>query len=149
VKKFKFTLDTVLAYKQQVLDALQGEHAVLLAKVREQEEVLESVQQRYRDYNQEYRERSEQGISILDATLYQNGLRVLERDIQRETETLRRLREQEEKKREEVVEAKKDTSSLEKLKDKKLDQYQKSVAKAEELLIDEFVSATRINATSA
>ncbi len=149
MKKFKFSLDTVLAYKQQVLDALQGEHAVLLAQVRAQEEMLEAVEQQYRDYNREFRERSEQGISILDATLYQNGLRVLERDIQRETEKLRQLREREEAKREEVVEAKKDTSSLEKLKDKKLDQYNKAVAKNEEQLIDEFISSTRVSATSA
>ena len=27
MKKFKFALDSVLSYKQQVLDALKGEHA--------------------------------------------------------------------------------------------------------------------------
>ena len=43
MKKFKFSLDTVLDYKQQVLDALRGEHAVILAQVRAQEEVLEAV----------------------------------------------------------------------------------------------------------
>ena len=40
MKKFKFALDTVLSYKQQVLDALQGEHAEILARVRNQEELL-------------------------------------------------------------------------------------------------------------
>ena len=48
-----------------------------------------------------------------------------------------------------MVEAKKDTSSLEKLKDKKLDQYQKALQKSEEMLIDEFVSAARINSATA
>ena len=37
MKKFKFALDTVLSYKQQVLDALKGEHAAILTQVREQE----------------------------------------------------------------------------------------------------------------
>ena len=31
MKKFKFSLDSVLSYKQQVLDALQGEHDDILA----------------------------------------------------------------------------------------------------------------------
>ena len=41
MKKFKFSLDTVLSYKQQVLEALQGEHALALAAVREQEALLD------------------------------------------------------------------------------------------------------------
>ncbi len=148
MKKFKFSLDTVLAYKQQVLDALRGEHAAVLAQVREQENVLENVWQHYRDYNAEFCQRKAEGMSILDATLYQNGLRVLEMDIQRETKRLEDLRRQEEIKRQEVVEAKKETSSLEKLKDKKLGQYQKAVQKSEEVLIDEFISSARARASA-
>ena len=149
MKKFKFSLDTVLVYKSQVLDALRGEHAVILAQVRAQEDVLEQVQRRYHDCNEEYRIRKAEGLTIMDATFYQSGLRALEMEIQKETRKLEELRRQEEKKREQVVEAKKDTSSLEKLKDKKLDQYQKAVQKSEEALIDEFVSAARINSASA
>ena len=149
MKKFKFSLDTVLDYKGQVLDAVKGEHAAILAQVRAQEEVLQAVWNRYRDYNQEYRERKSEGMTIVDATLYQNGLRALEMEIQRETNRLDDLREQEEKKREEMVEAKKETSSLEKLKEKKLDLYQKEYQKNEERLIEEFISATRSNSVSA
>ena len=69
MKKFKFSLDTVLDYKQQVLDALRGEHAVILAQVRAQEEVLEAVWGRYRTYNEEYRVRKAEGLTIIDATL--------------------------------------------------------------------------------
>lgn len=143
MKKFKFSLDSVLAYKQQVLDALKGEHAAILAQVRGQEERLEAIWSDYRTYNEEYRQRKAEGMTIVEATLYQNGLRALEMDIQRETERLEDLRRQEEAKRREVVEAKQDTSSLEKLKDKKLDLYQKAVQKSEEALIDEFISSAR------
>lgn len=149
MKKFKFSLDTVLDYKQQVLDAVKGEHASILAQVREQEDVLETVWQRYRDYDSEYRERKCTGMTIADATIYQGGLRALELEIQRETVRLEQLREQEEKKRGEMVEAKKETSSLEKLKEKKLDQYQKAYQKNEEQLIDEFVSVARVHNASA
>lgn len=143
MKKFKFSLDTVLSYKEQVLDALKGEHAAILVKVREQEDYLEELWNKYRGYNAEYSQRKLEGMTILDATIYQSGLRHMEDVIQQETERLEVLRKEEEAKRQEVVEAKKETASLDKLKDKKLDLYNKSVQKAEENLIDEFVSSAR------
>lgn len=146
MKKFKFALDTVLSYKQQVLDALQGEHAEILARVRNQEELLEGLWAQYRAYNGEYQERAREGLPLTDALMYQNGLRAAEMEIQRETQRLERLRIQAEKKREEVVEAKKETSSIEKLREKRLDAYHKAEAKSEEQFIDEFISAARVNA---
>ena len=76
MKKFKFSLDSVLSYKQQVLDSLKGEHAAILARVREQEDVLEAVWRDYRDCNEEYRRRKLEGITVADAMFYQNGLGV-------------------------------------------------------------------------
>lgn len=68
---------------------------------------------------------------------------MLENDIERETAKLAEIRKKEEAKREEVIEAKKETSSLEKLKDKKLELYQKAVQKSEETFIEEFVVSAR------
>ena len=149
MKKFKFSLDTVLSYKEQVLEALQGEHALALAAVREQETLLENLWQQYRDYNAEYRRRAEEGLPLTEALMYQNGLRAAEQEIQRETRHLEELRAEEEKRREKVIEAKKDTSSIEKLREKKLDAYHKAEAKSEEAFIEEFVSTMRVNAANA
>ena len=146
MKKFQFSLDSVLSYKQQVLDALKGEHAEILAQVRAQEDVLEAAWQEYRDCNAEYSKLKAEGMTITDALVYQNGLRVLERNIQRETDKLEALRKKEEKKRQEVVDAKIDTSSIEKLKEHKLEDYNKAVQKDEEKLIDEFVSSAQARA---
>ena len=140
MKKFQFSLNTVLHYKEQVLEALRGEHAAILARVREQEARLEAVQAEYRDYNEEFCRRKAEGLTILDAMTYENGLRVLERRIAQETDALHRLQREEEAKRAEVIEAKKDTRSPELLREKKLDAYRKAEAKAAELLIEEFVS---------
>lgn len=149
MKKFRFSLDTVLSYKQQVLESLQIEHAAILAEVRAQEELLEQLWQEYRDYSAEYRRRTEDGLPITEALMYQTGLRSIEQEIQRETARLEEIRAREEKKREEVVEARKDTSSIEKLREKKLDAYQKEAAKSEEQFIEEFVSTMRVvNAAS-
>lgn len=149
MKKFKFSLDTVLSYKQQVLEALQGEHALALAAVREQEALLENLWGQYRDYNAEYRRRAEEGLPLTEALMYQNGLRAAEQEIQRETQHLEELRAEEEKRREKVIEAKKDTSSIEKLREKKLDGYNKALQKSEEAMIDELVSTKRVMAAQS
>lgn len=141
MKKFKFSLEMVLNYKQQVLEALQGEHAAALSRLREQEQLLERMWQEYREYNEEYCEKKAAGMTISEALSYQSGLRVLESHIQKETEQLERFRKDEERKRERVVEARKETASIEKLREKKLGAYQKAVAKSEELFIEEFVSS--------
>ena len=148
MKKFKFSLDSVLSFKQQALEALQGEHAMILLQVREQEEKLDAVKNSYREYNEEYCIRKAEGLTITDAIMYQSGLRALEADIERETEQLAVIRKKEVAQRTEVIEAKKETSSLEKLKDKKLDLYQKAVQKSEEIFIEEFVVSARSRSTA-
>ncbi len=143
MKKFRFSLETVLDYKQQVLDALQKEHGVIMAQVKEQEEYLAGLEADYRDMDAEFCQRKLEGITILDAMRYEQYLRAMERQIQQAVYRLEELCRQEEAKRLEVVAAKQDTSSIEKLKEKKLDSYNKAVQKSEEAMIDEFVSTTR------
>lgn len=143
MKKFRFGLDSVLDYRQQVLDGLQGEYAKALEQVRLQEEREAAVKLRYAELNQEFRERAAEGISIADAMGYENGLRVLEREIARETKLLQELRQVAEAKRRQVMQAHVDTKILERLKDKKLEEYRQDVQKSEERFIDELVSATR------
>lgn len=148
MKKFKFALDTVLSYKEQVLGVLQGEHAEAVARVRAQEALLEELWREYRDCDGEYHRRAEEGLAITDALMYQSALRAAELEIQRETKRLEELEAEAEKRREAMVEAKKETSSIEKLKEKKLEAYHKEEAKSEELFIEEFVSSTRAHAAS-
>ena len=146
MKKLRFTLDTVLDYKQEVLSALQTEHATILARVHAQEELLEELENYYRELDAEFTERKLEGITILDAMQYEQYLRATERQIEEAVEILKQLQAEAEAKRLEVVEAKKDTSSIEKLREKKLDSYNKAVQKSEELIIEEFVTTARVMA---
>ena len=143
MKKFSFSLDKVLDYKQQLLEAVQAEHAAALSEVRRQEERIEELWQSYRAYNKEFCESKEAGLMITEALMYEGGLRAMERQIQQETLRLEELRKIEEQKRSAMIEARKETASLEKLKEKKLDIYQKAIQKSEEAFIEEFVSNSR------
>lgn len=140
MKKFAFSLDTVLRYKEQVLESLRGEHARILARVRQCEREIEDLERERRTCAGKLEAGRREGMSIQDIRTYSNywdGLGVRIRDKQEE---LTMIQEEEEKKRQEVVEAKKETSSIEKLKEHKLEEYNKAVQKQEEQFIEEFVS---------
>ena len=139
MKKFRFSLETVLDYKQQVLDALRIEHAAAQAKARAQEERLRSLERQHEELDAEFSQRKLEGITVLDAMKYEQYLRAAERAIEEAEAVLEDLRRQEEAKRAQVVEAKKETASIE----KKLSGYNKALQKSEEAMIDEFVSTKR------
>ena len=143
MKKFKFSLNTVLSYKQQVLDALQGEHAAIIAEVHQQELRLQQLQQEYNAFAESYRTRCREGMEIREAMGHQAKLRAREREMEQQAAVLQQVRKREEEKRMQVVEAKKDTSSLEKLQEKKRNAYNTAIAKSEEQFIEEFVSSRR------
>lgn len=143
MKKFQFSLETVLDYRQQILDALKVEHGILLAKLNQQEEVLKSVEHRYALTNEEFRDKKSAGLTIAGIRSYQTGLHVLEQEIKRETEKLEVLRQLEVEKRAQLVESKIDAASLELLREKKLQTYHQELQKKEEHFIDELVITTR------
>lgn len=143
MKKFKFQLDTVLRYKNQVLDIRLAEHGSALAAVRRQEAVLEQARRNRIACEEEYRQKKAEGITIADSMKYETGIEVLERRVQREAGLLKELQKAEEEKRRLLVEARQETQSLEKLKDIKRGEYDAAVAKAEEKEIDDLVMARR------
>ena len=143
MKKFRFSLETVLDYKQQALDSLRAEHAAILAQVRAQEEVIEGLEEEHRQADEDFTRRKLEGINIVDAMSYETYLRALERKLREEHQKLERLRQTEEQKRSQVVEARKETATIEKLREHKLESYRKAEQKDEEQRIEEFVSTTR------
>lgn len=141
MKKFRFPLDMVLEYRRQVQDSLQVELGAATAEVRHQEEVLAAARRKYDALKAEYREKTELGLSIAEVRGYQTGLKVQQGVIAAELETLEKLRRKMEAKRRELVNAKLDVSSVEKLREKKLQAYQKDMEKSEEQFIDDLVGA--------
>lgn len=148
MKKFRFSLETVLDYKQQALDAIRAEHGAILAQVRAQEEVVEGLEEEHRQVDGEFSQRKLEGLTVVDALNYEQYLRALEREIMEARRKLESLRRREEQKRNQVVEARRETATIEKLKEHKLEDYRKAEQKAEEQRIEEFVSTTRVIAAA-
>ena len=143
MKKFQFGLDSVLGYRQQVLEGRQNEYARTLQKVAQQQDRVDNAQARYQDLNRRFREEAAKGITASDALGFEMGLQVLEMEITRETNRLRELQAEAEQQRAKVLKAHQDAAILERLKEKQKDAYQKELQKQDERFIDELVSAVR------
>ncbi len=143
MKKFQFSLESVLGYKQQVLESLQNEHAILIQKMRQQEERLRQMEESYWAWNEEFRQAEMEGITVAEAMRYESGLRFWEKEIAQQRQTVLQCQQEVEQKRRQVVAARQETASLEKLRDKKQEEYRKAVQKGEELFIEEVVAAQK------
>lgn len=144
MKKFRFQLDTVLGYKQQVLDNRLVEHGAAVAQVTKQEAVVNAARERQAEYESEFQQKQAEGMSMFEALKYQNCMQALFSEIERETEKLVQLRRIEEEKRAQVVESRVETKTLEKLKELKLQDYNKGLQKDEERFIDDLTATRRV-----
>ena len=144
MKQFQYRLDTVLAYKTQVLDNLRTEHAAIIQNVNRKQEEIRNLNKELVSYESDFDRTKEEGAAIEHYRLFDMCIGRMEEIIDTEKERLKKLRQEEDAKKQEVVEAKVDTSKFEKLKEKKFQEYQKAVMKADELFIEEFVSNTTL-----
>ena len=115
MKKFAFALDKVLEFKRQYEDSIRNEHAAIMHEIRLQEERFAELSAKDKEIRDQMRR-------------------------EQVTQRLKNLRFQEEQKRRELIAAKTDTTSIDKLKDKKLEEYNYLAQKEQEQLIEEFVN---------
>ena len=140
MKKFKYSLETVYQFKLQVLDKVKEEYAIKQQEVLNQQSLINRLQEELFHYEEEFERVKQEGASIETIMMYVNGIERMEKRIGKEKdELIRRTVIAEEKKRE-VIKANVDTNAFEKLKEKKLEEYRVQGQKAEEQLIEEFVS---------
>lgn len=144
MKQFKYRLETVLTYKTQVLDNLKVEHAAIVQSVNRKQDEIRSLNQELTRFEQDFDKTKETGASIENYRLFDMCIGRMEEIIDEEKGRLKDLKKKENEKRQEVITAKVDTSKFEKLKEKKVQEYQKAVMKADEVFVEEFVSNTAL-----
>lgn len=140
MKKFNFPLNTVLNYKDQVLENLRNEHGQILSEVSVQERVVKEAEFSCQKYYEAFEFQKVKGTTANRLRDYGNYLDKLRRDILAEQKKLEALKLKEAIKRGEVLHAKQEKASIEKLKERNLIQYNKDYQKSEERFIEEFVS---------
>lgn len=139
MKRFRYSLETVLSYKTQVLDGLKREHADMMKRVNDKKEEIRQLNGELEEYEGSFDATKSAGAPIEEYLLFGMCIDRKVEQIEQEKECLVLLRKNEERKKKEVIEAKVDTSKFEKLKDKRLREYRTAEQKAEEAFVEEFV----------
>lgn len=142
MKRFKYSLENVLHYKEQILDSINAEHGILLAQIRKKEAEIQELENKLVSVQDKMDDLKKQDVQIKDICLYGMYISEMEDQIRKKQEQLKLLQQQEEKKKIQVIAAKIDTSRYEKLKDRRQNEYEKAAKKAQELFIEEFASRT-------
>ncbi len=148
MKRFRFQLESVLDYKQQVLDELMIELGALQEQVRQQERVRDAARIALTEYTAEYEEKKRGGLPIAEVLKYQSGQEYLIRQLEAEEKELAKRRAAAEAKRQEVVQARQETLSLEKLKELRRKEYDAALLKEEERVIDDLTATRRAMAAT-
>lgn len=139
MKKFQYSLETVMDYKTQLLDRVQREFSEVMARLRRQRQYLDLLYERRRELETEFGKLKQRGGAIQRFQLFQEVLDRRSEEILLEEGRLRKLQEETDRKQTELVEAKVDVSKFEKLKEHKLSDYQRDIRKADERFIEEFI----------
>lgn len=119
------------------------------SEVAQQQKITDAAHRRFLSYGEEYEEKKQEGMTVVDCLRYQGCLDALDRALRAEEKKLAQLQEKAESKRLEVVAARQETFSLEKLKEIRRKEYDAAVAKQEEKALDDLTIARRMAAQSA
>ncbi len=138
--KFKFSLKSVEKYRNIALDEVKAKYAKAVSDINKQNDIILKLKQELSSVNQELNDKNRQGITILEHQGYKVYIKILENNIKNEEEKLLGLQKIEQRRRKELIAAKTDVMSIEKIREKRFEEYVKEETKKEELGIEEFVS---------
>ena len=140
MKKFQYNLQSVLEYKQRILDDLKEQYALRMKFVEEKKLEIQNLRAKADALTVEFDEVKKTGAAIEKFLMYSSMIDNLDKQVEIEKEALKILQANADKKKEEVIAANIDVNKFEKLKEKKQEVYKAQEQKDNEAFIDEFVN---------
>jgi len=140
LKKFRFTLQKVLEIKEQILENLKIELSSLNNDLRNINESINKLKLYFSETDNEFVDKSSISISVGELAYYKMLMSGILKQIENKEEARLIVLRKIEAKRQEIISMNMEISSLEKLKEKELEKYNKAFARSEEIFIEEFVS---------
>jgi len=144
MKKFDFSLQKVLEIKEQILKNLKIELNNMNQQLKNIDIDIQNLLAKYNETNNEFNEKSSVSMTIGLMSYYKMYMNSILKNVEKKEEDKTILNKKIEAKRHEIVNMNIEISSIEKLKEKEYEKYNQSVAKSEEIFIEEFVSNTRM-----
>ena len=142
MKKYKFSLDQVLEIRQNVETQRQGEFVQAMRVVDENTDILTGIEEDQQSFLERYHTRQQADLQPNECIQYHQYFHALEVSIDRQNENIELLREEAEEKRERLEEALRDKLVIEELKKENLRNFQKKLAKTEQMFIDDTSTIT-------
>lgn len=144
MKKFQFTLQKLMDFRQQELDRQKNTLSALQADLQriyqEKEELIRQVEECSADLELVCR----QGAQAFEISVRKRYIVTLQQEIHEHDASAAVKQQEINKQLGVVVEATKDVRTLEKLEEKQLEEYKAAAAKENEQFIEEFVSGQSI-----
>ncbi len=144
MKKFQFTLQKLMDFRQQELDRQKNTLRVLQADLQRIYEEKDELSRKVAKSSQELEEVCRQGAQAFEISVRKRYIVTLQQEIHAREFTAQRKQEEINKQLGVVVEATKDVRTLEKLEEKQLEDYKAAATKENEQFIEEFVSGQSI-----
>ena len=143
MKKFSFSLQRLLNYKEQLFENERNILAEMRAVLSQLEQELNDMKNEHLRRVAEYNEKIIEGLLPAEMQTHKYYLMVLDEGIRDKIEQIKLQQQAVDRQMDIVREAKLEISTIEKLKEKKLEEYIYTEAKADEQFINEFVTNQR------
>lgn len=140
MKKFKFTLESLKKYNEQILDSEKNTLGRLRAEYADMQKALEAKGLEYEEAIEKLEELMRSGTNVMRVSLHKRYIASLQQDMYRIRAEMAAKDEQIQHQLQKVVDATKEVSKIEKLEEKQIEQYKYEEQKESELFIEEFVS---------
>lgn len=149
MKKFQFTLQKLMDFREQELDRQKNALAVLQGDLKRINDRREELTEKVVKYSNDFVTSSAAGLPAAEISMRKRYIVTLQQEIH-ECEQRAFLKQQEiDKQLSVVVDATKDVRTLEKLEEKQLEEYRAAEGKENELFIEEFVSGGAVRSAIA
>ncbi|MAE20123.1 flagellar export protein FliJ [Candidatus Poribacteria bacterium] len=142
MKQFRFPLQQVLEVRENIEKQRQGEFVVAGQNVTEAEQVFEEMLGLQKNSIVSYREQQMLNISPVESSQYFDYFCNLELQMIQQLQTITELKQEEEQKREKLLEASQDKLVIEELEKKEKEQYRRLFQKREQINIDDISTIT-------
>ncbi|MBE6880009.1 MAG: flagellar export protein FliJ [Ruminococcaceae bacterium] len=140
MKKFKFTLESLKKYNEQILDSEKNTLGRLRAEYSDMQKALEAKELEYEQAIEKLEELMTSGTNVMRVSLHKRYIASLQQDMYRIKAEMAAKDEEIQHQLQKVVDATKEVSKIEKLEEKQIEQYKYEEQKESELFIEEFVS---------
>jgi flagellar FliJ protein len=140
LKKFKFKLQPVLHHRQTKEDLVKKELAEVKLLFEKEQRLLGELKEKLNSLQNEFRDKQRLSLDPTEAAAYAGCIEKVNEEIEAQIARLTEIAQEVKKTQERLLEATKDKKVLEKLHDKKYEEFKQEFEKTEQAQIDELAT---------